>query len=134
MFVDQHLILILVPCPYFTGFNLGSVKVFSFFCNMQSSGFAELIGKVLLSLKIRFRLMQLTSVHKGYRIGYDVDMQVILVLVNGDQALEVREEPLAEELTNFQTLCWGYEVICMETDHMMGAHSPGVLPPKLLLI
>ena len=46
----------------------------------------------------------------------------------------IRKELLAEDLSDFQTFCRGYEILCMETNYMMGAHPSGIFLPELFLI
>ena len=132
--VREHLIFVLAPRPDLSGLNLSSVKMLSLFSHGERPIPTKIVREVLLSLKVFLRLMQLVSVHKGNRICHNVYMKVILILMDGDQVLEIGEELLTEVLTDLQTLPLSHIIIRMETDDIVGTHPSGVFVPKLLFI
>ena len=62
------------------------------FRNAQSARSAEIIGIGFLFFKVMFGLMQFVPVDVRHGIGDDMAVQVVLVLVDADQALEAVEE------------------------------------------
>ena len=62
------------------------------FRNAQPARPAEIIGVGFLLFKVMFSLMQFVTVDVRYSIGDDMAVQVVLVLVDADQALEAVKE------------------------------------------
>lgn len=62
------------------------------FCNTQSALSAEIIGVGFLFFEVMFGLMQFVTIDVRYGIGDDMAVQVVLILVDADQALEAVKE------------------------------------------
>ena len=93
---------------------------------------AELVGEDLLLFQIHLRLMQLTSVDVGDGVRDDMDVKMVFVLVDADQALISRKEFFAEFSSDLQTLLRGDLLVLVETDDVVCIHPPGILFPEPL--
>ena len=80
--LSEQVIFILVPCNDFAFFDFTAVKVFSFFCNCQSTFSAHLISKLLHPLQIFFRSMQFLSILIADRIRHQMAMNMVFILMD----------------------------------------------------
>jgi len=101
--------------------------------NSEPSFSAQGIRILLLFLKVKLALVELLSVDIRNGIGYDMTVQMILVLMYSDQGLMRREKSVGECLPNFKALHWSDLFILMEGNHVMCIHPAGVLFPEFLL-
>ena len=106
--------------------------MFSLRGEREASVDAELVGKGFLLFQIHLRLMKLTAIDVGDRVGDDVDVEVLLVLMHTDQALMPREELLAEFSPDLETLLRRDLLVMMEADDVVCIHSSGVFIPEPL--
>ena len=77
--------------------------------------------------------MQLAAVDVGDGVRDDMDMEMILVLVDTDQALMSRKEFFAEFSSDLQALFRSDFLILVEADDVVGIHPPGIFLPEPLL-
>ena len=133
-FVGKELILVLAPSANLAVFNPGPVEVLSLLRERKTFVDAELVGKDFLFFQIHLRLVQLTSVDVGDGVRDDMDVKMVFVLVDADQALISRKEFFAEFSSDLQTLLRGDLLVLVETDDVVCIHPPGVFLPEPLLL
>ena len=132
--VDQQMVLVLAPSADLAVFNPGPVEVLSLLRERKTFVDAELVGKDFLFFQIHLRLVQLTSVDVGDGVRDDMDVKMVFVLVDADQALISRKEFFAEFSSDLQTLLRGDLLVLVETDDVVCIHPPGVFLPEPLLL
>ena len=103
------------------------------FRNAQPARPAEIIGVGFLLFKVMFGLMQFVTVDVRYSIGDDMAVQVVLVLVDADQALEAVEEFASKLPADIKALCCGDLFIFVKADDVVRIHPARVFSPLLLL-
>ena len=133
-FVVNELILVLAPSADLAVFNPGPVEVLSLLRERKTFVDAEFVGKDFLFFQIHLRLVQLTSVDVGDGVRDDMDVKMVFVLVDADQALISRKEFFAEFSSDLQTLLRGDLLVLVETDDVVCIHPPGVFLPEPLLL
>ena len=131
-FVGKELILVLAPSANLAVFNPGPVEVLTLLRKRKTFVDAKLIGEDFLLFQDHLRLVQLAAVDVGDGVRDDMDMEMILVLVDADQALISRKEFPTEFPSDLQTLLRGDLLVFVEADNVMGVHPPGVFLPEPL--
>lgn len=131
--IDQKIVFILVPGDNLTFLDRCSIKMFPLFSDSQTFFKTEIIGKFFLMLQIMFCLMKLTSVYIGNRIGNNVNMKMVFVLMYADQILMIRKEVLGKSASNLETFFRSDFFIFMKTDNVVCVHSAGVFVPHFFL-
>ncbi len=82
----------------------------------------ELVGEGFLLFQTHLRLMQLPAVDVGNCVCDDVDVKMIFVLVDTDQALMPWKEFLTEFSADLQALLWGNLLVFVEADDVVCIH------------
>ena len=132
-FIHEEVIFVLAPGPDLPFLKRSAVEVFPFFRNSKAALPAEGIRIGFLPFEVPFCLVQLTAVDIGDRVRHDMDVQVVPVLMDPDQVLVFRKEPVGKRASDFEAFARADGFILMEADDIVGVHPAGILAPDPLL-
>ena len=128
------MVLVLAPSADLTFLDLRSIEVLSLFRNGKTTFHAKLVGEDFLLFQISSGLVQLPSVNVRDGIRDDVDVKVVSVLMDSDQALVSGEKLVAESSPHLHALFRSHLLVPVKADDVVCVHPSGVFLPDSLLL
>ena len=109
-----------------------SVEVVSLLCYGQIPLSAHLVGKILHKLQILARIMQFAAVLVIDGVGDQMDVNVILILMNGDKCLVSFKPSVSKFPAKIKSLFVSYGFVLVEGNNVVAIHPAVILLPDFL--
>ena len=129
-FILHQMVFVLAPCTDRSLLQFIPMKIPALLCHAKSPFHTHPVGKILHTLQILFRIMQLVTVHKADGIGYDVAMHMVPVYMHTHQTLKSVKPLLCKFFSKPQRLLRCDWLILMPRNNVVGIHPAGILSPN----